>query len=101
MVERIEKKLSSWKGRYLLIGGKMILLKSILSSMPLFFLSMFTAPKTIVRRIEKLQLDFLWHSKDGDSKIHHLNWDSVCHPKTEGVLGVHPLQLVNHALLGK
>ena len=30
VVERIEKKLSSWKGRYLSMGGRLTLIKSVL-----------------------------------------------------------------------
>ena len=38
VVERVERKLSSWKGRYLLMGGRLILIKSVLSSIRIYFL---------------------------------------------------------------
>ena len=74
VVERIEKKLSSWKGRYLSMGGRVTLIKSILSRIPIYFLSCFHCPKTVSWRIERLhcpktvswrierlQRDFLWN----------------------------------------
>lgn len=38
ILERIEKRLSCWKGRYLSKGGKLVLLRSVLSSLPTYFL---------------------------------------------------------------
>jgi hypothetical protein len=39
--ERIEKKLSSWRGKFLLVGGRLVLINSVLSSIPMFMLSFF------------------------------------------------------------
>jgi hypothetical protein len=38
---QIEKKLGSWKGKLLSVGGRLVLKKSILTSMVLFMLSLF------------------------------------------------------------
>lgn len=43
--ERIQKKLGSWKGKLLSAGGRLVLLNSILSSLPLFMLSFRSAKK--------------------------------------------------------
>jgi hypothetical protein len=39
--ERIEKKLSSLKGKYLSMGGRLVLINSVLSSLPMFMLPFF------------------------------------------------------------
>jgi hypothetical protein len=39
--ERIEKRLSSWKGKYLLVGGKLVLINSVLTSLVMFMMSFF------------------------------------------------------------
>ena len=39
--DRIEKKLSSWKGKLLSAGGRLVLINSILSSLPMFMMSFF------------------------------------------------------------
>jgi len=39
--ERFEKKLSCWKAKYLSYGGCLVLLNSVLSSLPLFMMSFF------------------------------------------------------------
>ena len=75
----------------------MTLLKSMLSSLPTYYLSLFTIPSHVANKIEKIQRDFLW----GDSKVHLVGWDKVCTPKVNGGLGIKNLTTFNKALLGK
>ena len=42
ILERVEKKLSGWKQLYLSKGGRLTLLNSTLSSLPTYYLSLFT-----------------------------------------------------------
>lgn len=37
LVERIDKRLSSWKSRYLCMGGRLTLIKSVLSGIPVYY----------------------------------------------------------------
>jgi len=39
--ERVEKRLSSWKGKHLSIGGRLTLINSVLSSLPMYMMSFF------------------------------------------------------------
>ncbi|XP_075669821.1 uncharacterized protein LOC142639546 [Castanea sativa] len=59
ILEKIERKLVEWKKLYLSKGGRLTLLKSTLSSLPTYFLLLFTIPTYVANRIEKLQRDFL------------------------------------------
>jgi len=43
--ERIEKRLSGWKGKMLTVGGRLVLINSVLSSLPMFMLSFFEVPR--------------------------------------------------------
>ena len=62
ILERMEKKLSGWKWLYLSKGGRLTLLKSTLSSLPTYYLSLFTIPKAVASRLECIQRNFLWGS---------------------------------------
>lgn len=42
ILEKIERKLAGWKKLYLSKGGRLTLLKSMLFSLPTYFLSLFT-----------------------------------------------------------
>ena len=97
ILEKIEWNLAGWKKLYLLKGGRLTLLKSTLSSLTTYFLSLFTIPTHVANKIEKLQRDFLW----GDPKTHLLGWDKVCMPIVNGGLSIRKLTTFNKALLGK
>ena len=58
ILEKIEHKLAGWKKMYLLKGGRLTLLKSTLSSLPTYYLSLFTIPTHVANKIERLQRDF-------------------------------------------
>jgi hypothetical protein len=59
VLERVEKRLASWKRLYLSKGGKVTLIKSTLSNIPTYFLSLFPIPARVINQLEKLQRDFL------------------------------------------
>uniref|UniRef100_A0A2N9HQT2 Reverse transcriptase domain-containing protein n=1 Tax=Fagus sylvatica TaxID=28930 RepID=A0A2N9HQT2_FAGSY len=101
VLEKIERRLASWQTLYLSKGGRLTLLKSTLASLPTYFLSLFTIPVSVARRIEKLQRNFLWGGMGDIQKYHLVSWDQICSPIPYGGLGVKNLILFNKALLGK
>ena len=101
ILEKMEKKLSGWKRFYLSKGGRLTLLKSTLSSLPTYFLSLFTIPKAVAARIESIQRNFLWGSFEGSFKYPLVAWDKVCSPIEMGGLGIRNVVSFNQALLGK
>ena len=62
ILKMMEKKFSSWKRLYLSKGGRLTLLKSTLSSLLTYHLSLFTIPKVVAIRLECIQRNFLWGS---------------------------------------
>jgi len=54
VVDRIVSRLSSWNHKFLSFGGRLVLLKSVLSSLPVYFLSFFKAPAGIISSIESI-----------------------------------------------
>jgi len=58
LVERIRRWLSGWKCENLSLGGRLVLLKSVLSSIPVYFLSFFKAPSGIISTLDSLFINF-------------------------------------------
>ncbi|MCI57022.1 putative non-LTR retroelement reverse transcriptase, partial [Trifolium medium] len=57
------------------MGGRLVLLKSVLTALPIYFLSFFKAPSDIISLIESLFKKFLWGGGEEAKKIHWVKWD--------------------------
>ncbi|XP_020262172.1 uncharacterized protein LOC109838113 [Asparagus officinalis] len=102
LLDSFSKKLSLWKNKNLSIGGRLTLVNSVLSSIPLYYTSFFKLPKWLIHEIDKLRRNFLWNGNTNASKAKCLvAWKTVCLPKKEGGLGVIDLTVFNQALLSK
>ncbi|GKG44726.1 hypothetical protein Tco_0486164, partial [Tanacetum coccineum] len=56
-ISKIKARLSKWKVRTLSIGGRLTLLKSVLGSTPIYSMSMYKAPKSVLNKMEALRRD--------------------------------------------
>ena len=101
IIGRFEKRLSGWKARYLSKGGRLTLIKSVLSSLPTYFLSLYPVPSSVACKLEAIQRNFLWGSFGSDFKYHLVRWNIVKQPVDKGGLGVRDIRIFNEALLGK
>ena len=77
------------------------MIKSTLSNIPTYMLSLFPIFANVAKRIEKIQRGFLWGGMNNDFKYHIVKWDKVCSPIDEGGLGIMNMRRFNQALLGK
>ncbi|KAF5955063.1 hypothetical protein HYC85_007919 [Camellia sinensis] len=62
--------LAGWKCQYLSKGGQLTLIKSVLSSIPTYFMLAHVILVSVAQRLEKLQRDFLWGSGSDDFRYH-------------------------------
>uniref|UniRef100_A0A2N9GKR1 Reverse transcriptase domain-containing protein n=1 Tax=Fagus sylvatica TaxID=28930 RepID=A0A2N9GKR1_FAGSY len=101
IVEKMERRLAGWKRLYLSKGGKVTLIKSTLSNLPTYFLSLFPILVGVAQRLEKIQRDFLWSGLGEELKFHLVSWPKICEPIYSGGLAIRNLRRFNQALLGK
>jgi hypothetical protein len=55
----MSRRLAPWKRMYLSKGGRIALIKSTLSNLPTYMMSLFPIPASVAKQIEKIQRDFL------------------------------------------
>lgn len=101
LIERFKKKLSSWKAKALSFGGRLTLVKSVPGSLPIYLLSLFKAPKNVIKKLEGLRRNFLWGGNAEKKSISWVKWRDVMAPKEIGGLGVGSIRDTNIALLCK
>ncbi|KAK1300209.1 hypothetical protein QJS10_CPB13g00247 [Acorus calamus] len=88
LLDKIRRRIEGWAGHLLSHAGRLELLKTVLSSFHNYWTAGFTLPRKIQRSIEQILRRFLWGGPKLQAKIHHVNWDLICHPKQEGGLGI-------------
>lgn len=58
LLEIVEKKLSGWKSRILSQGGRLVLLRHVLTTLPLHLLSVLQVPKAVITKLNGLFAKF-------------------------------------------
>jgi hypothetical protein len=99
--DRLEKKLASWIGKILSYGDILILINSVLTSLPMFLLSFFKIPIGVRKRLDFFRSCFFWQSDQNKKKYRLSKWNMVCRPKDQGGLGIEVLEVKNSYLLSK
>ena len=60
VIDKIQNRLNSWKGKCISRAGRVVLIKAVLSSLPIYYLSLFKHPTKVAQEINKIQRRFLW-----------------------------------------
>ncbi|KHN30898.1 Putative ribonuclease H protein, partial [Glycine soja] len=89
------------KQKHLSFGGRVTLIRSILTSIPIYFLSFFRIPAKVAAKLTQIQRRFLWGGGLDQKKIAWVKWETICLPKEKGGLGIKDITTFNRALLGK
>lgn len=76
LVNKVAGRLAGWQGRFLSIAGWTTLVKSVLTSIPIYFLTTFKTPKAVLQALDHIRRRFLWVDHEplsgGKCKI---NWE--------------------------
>ncbi|XP_071923161.1 uncharacterized protein [Coffea arabica] len=85
--QQMVDKVLSWKTRLLSSGGKIILIKHVLSSIPIHLLATGVMPKSIFQMIERVCANFLSGTTEESRRFHWVRWRDLCFPPKEGGVG--------------
>ncbi|KAK3189704.1 hypothetical protein Dsin_029265 [Dipteronia sinensis] len=84
LVCRVERRLAPWKKSFLNKGGRLVLIKTVMASIPIYYMSMFKISDGIQNK-----------------KIHPIRWEVLCKNKRNFGLGVGAILHKNNSLLAK
>ncbi|KAK2662063.1 hypothetical protein Ddye_000637 [Dipteronia dyeriana] len=84
IIRRCETRLASWKKKFLNKGNRLVLIKSVLSSIPIYYMSIIKMPIGVAHAMEKLQWNFFWGDGLEKRKFHSVDWASIWKSKRGG-----------------
>jgi hypothetical protein len=74
LIEFLKKRLRSWGNRYVSLGGRIVIINSVLNVIPVFYLSFMKMPAEVLKKIIRIQREFLWGGLKGGRKISWVSW---------------------------
>lgn len=81
LIDRVAARLPAWKGNLLTLAGRLVLVKSTLSAIPVHISIVTNLSKWGIDSIDRLRRSFLWSGRDvvipGKCKV---AWGTVCRP---------------------
>lgn len=98
LVEKVRNKVVGWKFKLLSKGGRLILLRHVLLSMPIHILLVLNVLGVIIDRINSILANFLWGDSNNQKKMPWRSWSKVCMPLDEGGLGLRNFKEVKLSL---
>ncbi|XP_028113696.1 uncharacterized protein LOC114311727 [Camellia sinensis] len=101
VIDKIKLRLAGWKRRSLSFASRLTLIKAVLSSLPVYFLSLFRVPEGIAKEIDQIQAAFLWGGPDLKRTLYLVKWSEVTKSIKQGGLGIKRIRDVNVCLLLK
>eukprot|EP00253_Pinus_taeda_P015197 PITA_15197 len=99
LIEKLRGKLQSWGVYWLNLAGRTILIKAILSALPIYQFATTLAPASIHKHMELIIRSFLCQGGKQDTKKFSLvKWSKVILPLEKGGLGIRVPRLANMAM---
>ena len=101
VVSKVEQRLAPWKRAFISKGGRLVLIKAVLYSLPSYFMSVFPIPVVVAKKLEKLQRDFFWNDGLQKKKVRSVDWVTICKHKKFGGLGIGRMKDKGLSLMAK
>jgi len=98
-IEKIANKLPGWKASLMTLASRTVLVKSVLTAIPIYILVAIKVPKWFLRAVDKIRRGFLWTGRQrANSGCCLVAWEKVMRPLDLGGLGIHNLEVMGWAL---
>jgi len=81
LIKKVEKKRYGWKGKLLSMGGRLTLVNSVLSAIPMYYMSVYKLPSWVEERIDQIRRNFLWGRSTNIKGYNLMNWGEFAREK--------------------
>jgi len=99
IIDKVANRLPAWRGSFLNKVARLKLVNKVLSSIPVYFLTVFNPKKWDVQKIDKIRRAFLWNgSSEARGSQCLVAWDKIKRPKLRGGMGILDLEKFSRAL---
>lgn len=101
LLDKSSKRLDIWNGGCISIVGRSTLISASLNNSPIYHMSVYLLPKTVVSKLDKIRRSSFWQGGRTKKKYHLIKWEKICKSKKKGGLGIKNLRKMNISLLCK
>lgn len=96
-----KNKSEQWKNKWLTQAGRLLMIKSVLSAVPIYSMQCFQMPSSVRAKLDGFLKDFVWDEAKENRKIPLINWETMCMWKEDGGAGLRKMSMQNRALGAK
>ncbi|GJR17401.1 RNA-directed DNA polymerase, eukaryota, reverse transcriptase zinc-binding domain protein [Tanacetum coccineum] len=93
LIDKVKNRIQDWKNKSLSYAGRTQLIASVLSSIQVYWASVFKLPKMVINDIENLFKGFLWNSGEFQRGKAKVVWKEVCQAKMNEVKWISTVKL--------
>ncbi|GKC08592.1 RNA-directed DNA polymerase, eukaryota, partial [Tanacetum coccineum] len=98
IMAKVSSRLSKWKLKTLSIGGRLTLLKSVITAIPIYHMSHFKVPAGILKELESIRMNFFNGTDKSERKMVWIGWDKILASKKNGRLNLSKLVMAPRKL---
>lgn len=98
IISKCNPKFANWKNKWLSQVGRIIIIKSILSTLPIYAMSCFKLTPRVIDALESFMKKFLWEGAKEDKHILLIHWNTTCLAKENGGARLRHMEFQNLAL---
>jgi hypothetical protein len=97
IADKISSKLTAWKASLLSMAGRVQLVQSVIQSMLIYSITIYSWPTGLLKQVEKNIRNFIWSGDVDKRKLVTTSWKKVCRPLAQGGLNLKSLSNLNKA----
>ena len=101
LYKKIERRIGCWTYKSLSRGGRLVLFKAVLQSIPVYWATIAYISEGILQKLRKKFFSFLWSTKRHSEGVPLAKWKLIASPKELGGWGIKKLYLFCQSLAPK